>query len=170
MNKLSLKDAEWCRVWGRAGFISHISPTKGEIPDFLYVALGDGHACGFHRRKPHETYERHQLHRNSGVWGTPHRWQGQESSLPTLRAASRIGVNNGKLLFLFENRDQSPASEMAEGPLPQALVRSQPRMSEIWSARVKGSKGLERMAAAPSSSSLRRSWPCTLAVSRSTGM
>ena len=52
----------------------------------------------------------------------------------------------------------------------QAPSRSQPRTSEIWSASVKGSKGLERIAAAPSSSSLRRSWPCTFAVSRSTGI
>ena len=52
---------------------------RARYPDFLYVALSDGRACGFHRGKPHETYERHKLHRKSGIWGTRDSRSGQNS-------------------------------------------------------------------------------------------
>jgi hypothetical protein len=98
---------------------------------------------------------------------------------PGLLSAVTAGLNSERV-FLTQalwpapvsccGLNQSPARGMAAGPLLQAPSRSQPSISEIWAASVKGSKGLERMAAAPNSSSLRRSCPCTLAVNRSTGM
>jgi hypothetical protein len=62
---------------GAGAASSPTSRKKREIPGFPARGLSDGRACGFHRGKPHETYERHQTSQEIRGMGHPHRWQGQ---------------------------------------------------------------------------------------------
>jgi hypothetical protein len=88
---LSRKDAEWCRVWAGAASFPTSRRQRARYPDFLHAALSDGRACGFHRGKPHETYERDQTSQGIRGMGHPHRWQGQRvHSILNLPQASRL--------------------------------------------------------------------------------